>query len=43
LLAVAGACHPGRREASKLIIGKYGGTIYPEDNGHAGAIDLGSE
>jgi hypothetical protein len=26
----------------KLIIGKYEGTIYPEDNGYTGAIDLGT-
>jgi hypothetical protein len=25
----------------KLIIGKYEGTIYPEDNGFIGAITLG--
>jgi hypothetical protein len=25
----------------KLIIGKYEGTIYPEDNGYIGAITLG--
>jgi hypothetical protein len=32
----------GRREPLKLIIGKYEGTIYPEDNGYTGAIDLGT-
>jgi integrase len=26
---------------SKLIVGKYQGTIYPEGNGYTGAIDLG--
>jgi integrase len=25
----------------KIIVGKYEGTIYPEDNGYTGAIDLG--
>lgn len=27
----------------KLIIGKYEGTIYPEDNGYTGTIDLGTD
>jgi integrase len=27
----------------KILIGKYEGTIYPEDNGFIGAIDLGSD
>src|SRR6266851_10011999 len=26
---------------SKILIGKYQGTIYPEGNGYTGAIDLG--
>jgi len=26
----------------KILIGKYEGTIYPEDNGYTGAIDLGT-
>jgi integrase len=26
----------------KIIIGKYEGTIYPEDNGYTGAIELGT-
>jgi integrase len=27
----------------KILIGKYEGTIYPEDNGYIGAIDLGCD
>ncbi len=26
---------------SKILIGRYQGTIYPEGNGYTGAIDLG--
>ena len=27
----------------KIIIGKYEGTIYPEENGYTGAIELGTD
>src|SRR5215472_7746317 len=37
------ASRSGRREPMKLLIGKYQGTIYPEDNGYTGAIDLGCD
>jgi hypothetical protein len=34
---------PSQEEASKIIIGRYEGTTYPEENGYAGAIELGTD
>jgi hypothetical protein len=36
----SGATRSGRRKPMKILIGKYQGTIYPEENGYTGAIEL---
>ena len=35
------ACFTAKETMSKILIGKYEATIYPEGDGYTGAIDVG--